>query len=317
MKDLNMNKNFKTIYFIGNGFDLHHSLKTQYIDLKNFIKLTNEDLALKIDKLLLYCGCTDEEIKDWKDLENYFCNINEMDYDSILDNALQNCETNIEKASYWGDAQYNADKIRTDLIETLMELKKSFAGWIESINLNKVKKSKLFTLNKSGLYISFNYTETLEKVYTVEEENIIHIHGKVNEYYVLGHNDIRKAPYTNPHETQCDGITRFPDEDFRCVEVRKILNKTYNEIYDAYYKNSIKIIDKYKDAFKSISNAYKLVFMGLSMGTQDLIYLEEISKHINKKCSIEIYYYSSNDLDRFVSITKKYFSNQQIEYIKW
>ena len=62
---------FNTIYFMGNGFDLHHGLKTQYIDLKNFIVQTNEDLAFKIDKLLSYCGCTDEEIKDWKDLEIY------------------------------------------------------------------------------------------------------------------------------------------------------------------------------------------------------------------------------------------------------
>ncbi|MBR4597312.1 MAG: hypothetical protein IKO42_02815 [Opitutales bacterium] len=33
-----MKENFQTLYIIGNGFDLHHGLKTSYNDFKDFLE---------------------------------------------------------------------------------------------------------------------------------------------------------------------------------------------------------------------------------------------------------------------------------------
>ena len=36
------------------------------------------------------------------------------------------------------------------------------------------------TLDKSALYITFNYTNTLERVYNIDNDNIFHIHGNLD-----------------------------------------------------------------------------------------------------------------------------------------
>ena len=36
------------------------------------------------------------------------------------------------------------------------------------------------TLDKSALYITFNYTNTLERIYNIDNDNIFHIHGNLD-----------------------------------------------------------------------------------------------------------------------------------------
>lgn len=47
----------------------------------------------------------------------------------------------------------------------------------------KLKFKKMFT--KEDLFISFNYTHTLEKIYKVDYKNILHVHGEVGKSNLL------------------------------------------------------------------------------------------------------------------------------------
>ena len=41
----------KTIYILGNGFDLAHGLKTSYMDFKSYLKKYHEDFLVKLEDL--------------------------------------------------------------------------------------------------------------------------------------------------------------------------------------------------------------------------------------------------------------------------
>ena len=77
----------------------------------------------------------------------------------------------------WGFTEENAMKIQ----ELLVDISGFFFRWVNTIDLSKAhKKVNMEKLIRSdeNLVITFNYTETLEKLYEVQERNICYIHGK-------------------------------------------------------------------------------------------------------------------------------------------
>lgn len=56
------------------------------------------------------------------------------------------------------------------------EITKSFTEWIKTLDTTSLKTC--VRLPDAGLYVSFNYTDTLERVYGVDENRILYIHGK-------------------------------------------------------------------------------------------------------------------------------------------
>ncbi|MBE6119972.1 MAG: hypothetical protein E7189_05995 [Erysipelotrichaceae bacterium] len=63
--------------------------------------------------------------------------------------------------------------------------------WIESIDTSIVKPKRLSLVESSDYFLSFNYTDLLEKIYKIED--VLHIHGAVqsidNIDPIMGHNN--------------------------------------------------------------------------------------------------------------------------------
>ena len=71
------------------------------------------------------------------------------------------------------------------MIQLLANIRSGIEEWINSLQISKVKK--VYELDKSSLFITFNYTEVLERVYRIPASNILHIHNKVGEELICGH----------------------------------------------------------------------------------------------------------------------------------
>src|SRR5690606_10247381 len=70
------------------------------------------------------------------------------------------------------------------------ELKKEFRDFILNVNYNVNINEIKISLEKKSFFISFNYTETLEKLYGIEEKDILYLHkkAKTNDLdIILGH----------------------------------------------------------------------------------------------------------------------------------
>src|SRR5690606_34437122 len=72
--------------------------------------------------------------------------------------------------------------------------------WSEVVNqkLNGIdRKTSLIKESHQDIFVSFNYTTTLEDIYNILECNVLHIHGVVDSdnELVLGHSDVYRITY--------------------------------------------------------------------------------------------------------------------------
>ena len=307
------------IYIIGNGFDKHHRLNTGYDNYKSFLKSIDPLLVERFDYYLSLKCIQSEDINKWSELEVYLGYITDFDYDDIIDEAFSSSETDIERASYWYDPEYNVTEISKDLINIMNGIKSYFPDWIYTIEqdiVNKVADVNLI-FPPNSLFLSFNYTLTLEQLYMIPSKRILHIHGKFDEEYILGHNNSKDVPFLHPENIQMDnrGDVVYGD-DFRTVKVKEKINAIYENLYECYYKNSEQLIENYSDFFKQFEYVDKIIFMGFSMGPVDLKYIEEIAKRIKPYCNIEIYFHE-NISDEIIYVCQTYFNKNNITFVEW
>ncbi len=73
--------------------------------------------------------------------------------------------------------------------EIIGEIQESFHDWIQDLNDPETSK-KLHLITESSLFLTFNYTLTLENLYLIPSEQVRHIHGSAigEEELILGHN---------------------------------------------------------------------------------------------------------------------------------
>lgn len=155
-------------FIIGNGFDLAHNLPTKYDpDFKN--------IAKKYEQNNFWDLYQSRNNDIWSDFENLLgC----PDFNSIEEIF------NGYEPDYFSDRESDRDSIiyQVALNGHLQEALNEFANNAEE-SLSKIQRVEYFDhiLVPDGYYISFNYTHTLEHVYGVPCERILHIHGEVGE----------------------------------------------------------------------------------------------------------------------------------------
>jgi hypothetical protein len=254
------------LYIIGNGFDLHHEIRSAYSDFKTFLK-QEDNWWFDLVEDYLSTG------EDWSNLESA---LGDIDIDYIVNNNsvfLPSYTDEDWSDSGYHDFQYEIGKIVDSLSTTL---RTQFANWVRQIAIPDATSSpnRLSTLDIDGLYLSFNYTSTLKLVYSVPETNILHIHGEAampTTELVLGH---AWKPSERKSLNDRPGIE---DQDFRVTEAYDILD----EYFSKTYKQSEKIIQENKVFFSRLQNIQEIVLLGHSLHNVDRDYLDAVVKAIN------------------------------------
>ena len=163
---------------------------------------------------------------------------------------------------------------------------------------------------KNTFFISFNYTDTLEKLYFVPKESICYIHGKANndEELVIGHNksweDLMELADNTP-EPPTEYVT--PEEleewysshgDFITDQTRGVAVREYVNLQ----KDTLRIMSDNEQMFKSLSNVEKVYVYGFSFSYVDIHYIKELISIISPLARWEISYYSDSEKDDFSKI---------------
>ena len=215
------------LIILGNGFDIANELQTGYGDFKTFVEQHNVELFEMLNQI--YC-----KSDLWSNFEYA------LGYPNIK--FLDKLDTLFGINNGIGE-DFAAD------------LKNMFGKWISSIDFSQCYQR--FLLDRSDKYITFNYTETLEQVYEIDEKNIIHIHGRVAQHYYgipleVGHNNrnfsrpLLKATYKKVDEiskklekTICELAEKNEITDI------KIVGHSFNDIDFLYF---CIINEKFKEA---------------------------------------------------------------------
>ena len=263
----------KTLYIIGNGFDLAHDMPTSYRHFQKWLKDSKDENARRLHWALShleeYCDVSDfwgslEEGLGEVDIEEYLKDIKD-EHVGPGGNYIDNYGRVSDAVSAW----YDIDK--EYILENISDF---FAKWIRSIK-EDVEADEEFTqwLDPNGLYLSFNYTSILEKVYNINPQSILHIHGyveNIQDCLEFGHGTIYDLD-------ECEGI----GDKVLGFDADSIA-KHYGDELNKLHKDTESILRRNQQWFDELSkNAIENIYCyGLSFGEVDALYYEEIVKQV-------------------------------------
>lgn len=248
------------LYIIGNGFDLYHGMKTGYSDFKNYVMREDLDVYNAVDE---FAPAGDE----WNELES---SLGDIDFYNIIDECgmyLTSYGAEDFKARDHHNYEFEIERITENLTSNLLE---QFCNWVGKIEVPKEEQCKKFkTIDNKAIFLTFNYTNTLELLYSINKSNIKHIHGSIEDgsEIILGHG-WERTKTVNP----APGI----DQDIREGGGYALIDK----MFDSNFKNCSKIINEESVFFDSLTSVTQIVVIGHSLSDVDSRYFKEILKHV-------------------------------------
>lgn len=276
----------KIVFIIGNGFDICLGLKTKYEDFYNYYlnKETPEDKpqVKNLKEHLKKDHGEEDGYKYWSDLEigmgNYTTNFSSVEdlkeaYYDLNDNLKAYIEE-VNKKDLPSTVKVN--KLIEDLSYPYKYLRTGFRD-----NVRKFLK-KWETSSYETYIISFNYTDTIERILKAKDGNVklkdsyfqrsnllypmVHIHGTVDSYPLIGVND--KMQIKNEQ-------LRENEEVQECL-IKPKLNEMLAHSIDGR-------------AVSLIKNATVICIFGHSLGDSDNMWWELVGERL-KSDSIVIYF---------------------------
>lgn len=264
-----------TIVIIGNGFDIWQGLKTSYKEFQTYY-LTHRDEILK-NLRIKKKKFSDNEGNSYElsDVELIYGNPFEPDnLDNEFWNTFELSLANID--IYRLNLFFGKDKKAVSNMKKSVEnagriLREAFCRWISTINIDSSQSKFMFGDN--CIFINFNYTDTLQKHFGVDENDIIYLHGEACEKdsIIFGHS-------YHPHEPE-EGLKQFGSRFQGLYFVESLLYETDKHVKDNITSMEIELflsevnMDEIKDIY----------VLGHSFGKVDLEYFEYFVRVTNIK----------------------------------
>lgn len=286
----------KTLYIIGNGFDIAHGLDTSYWNFREYLDDIYPEFLEAFEWLygIGRIDFSDPRVSDktrerwektvnhelWSEFEDKMGQPNIIEMmdastsmlnDMNLDGGLTGIEDTMD--SYWED-QYGYVK----------KFEKYVKEWIESVDTSDVIPKRKALIESTDYFLNFNYTDLLENVYKID--NVIHIHGGVSSVAdiepIMGHCNYKDI---KDHQKSAEEA----DEMF--AEGEASIHRAVANYLESIYKDTEWIIGLHQTFWKKLSNVDKVVTIGWSAGSVDLPYLRKIRESVSKNTKWYIYCY--------------------------
>ena len=235
-----------TLYIIGNGFDLHHGLRTSYTDFREYIK----------QKCSYLWNLLSDIYGDALYDNMWWCNFEEM---LAQINFLHLMKSKNREA-------LGSMKIRNLLKGSLPPL---LGSWIKKIGCN-VDPDHSLGINLNPLFFSFNYTMLLEIVYGVKEDNVWHIHDSIKrpDDIVIGHDSDYRELFVRFNQFRDDHPEEYIRMDITDMIIQEVANGA-KKVKERIAQNENRFYDQY-------SWVKHFIAMGFSFNDIDMPYIEKI-----------------------------------------
>ncbi len=247
------------IVIVGNGFDVNHGIPSGYANFKEWLRANDKGLFDFLDRYIDVSG------EWWNDFERNLSGINVPQL--IRETPLKESSTITGlPPSFSHPASWKLDNIHK-------KLSMRFTDWVKTLDIVTVKKT--VDLPIASLYISFNYTNTLERVYGIDENRIAYIHGKAlrGDELIFGHGK-------NQFVLEKDVMRRYGL--YRSENFYKA--GTYGNSEDeltqhvSYWQKYIQLANYYDVLLPAVKNANKVYVYGLSFSEVDFPYIQWITE---------------------------------------
>ncbi|MDR6124047.1 hypothetical protein QFZ87_003644 [Bacillus sp. SLBN-46] len=276
-----------SLFIIGNGFDLAHSLPTSYEHfrqylIRNYPGAVKKSPSFNINSSTMPDGSEvydkDEVVsfimdiiskaepygERWSDIET---SLGRLDFEEYLDEMSYFLDDDDDDDDMWHRAHRNEDAAE-HFYNVTLKTKELFSEWVNSIDISTVlPKKKLQDIIDidNDVFLTFNYTSLLEDLYGAED--VFHIHGErgfqslPGTELIIGHGESR--------------------EDFENTHVGS--EWALSKIHQSLKKDTKEIIRKSRFFFDILPSVKNIYSYGFSFSKVDLAYIKEIINKLNKE----------------------------------
>ena len=266
-----------TLYIVGNGFDLAHGLKTKYNDFRNWLE--ESGFHSFVNRMEALYPDVKNANGEWNDIETALGHFKMKDV-VAYDKKYTDCNS--------------AENVVLPVGNNIKSVTASLSGnlwkWIKSVDLLKTKR--MFLLNENALFVSFNYTLTLETVYEIPQDKAWHVHGSISD------------------KTNVLVIGYGVDEKFDNAPNPTAYNLTDVDKRRNMMTDLIKRVPLYIDKFHKWNNFPKMKaikhvkVIGHSCSKVDRAYFEDIANAISADADWTFYYHASKSKSIMLSLLK-------------
>lgn len=283
-KNLHREKNKDTLYIIGNGFDIHHGLKTNYSDFKNYIEENYKGLLEVIEK---YYDFNYQKLL-WSKFEEGLKGFNPSELEVNFGDYLPDYASD----DFRDRDRYDLERHIEEELEPLkIDLQEAFNSWVNDLKTPSNINDRKIKLEKNAKFLNFNYTTILETNYNVSRENITYIHNRIkeNKNLLYGHSWEPSEWATRRISIMPDGLSEEEQERWREEQSEKYdysIERGYaavDDFFTSIFKNCKTNIDNNKSFFSNLKNITKIYILGHAISEVDLPYYKEIIKRV--ECS--------------------------------
>lgn len=279
------------LYIIGNGFDLHHGLKTSYVNFRDNYAKSKTHFWHRL--LETYGDALNRDMWWW----NFEEMLGKVDYQHLMNSINGVALGSIKIKNILGN-----------------EVPVSIGEWIQIVE-KTAKPEKMMSLDTDALFFTFNYSLLLEKVYGIEGNNVWHIHNSLIDYN-HGENPIVGHDYSFSQLTIQLADYKKAHPNTRGVFVDRVIDEIANEAKKAKDRISLSE-DRFAELYYNIKH---YVIMGFSFNEIDMPYIEEIVKvNGDIHCADwEVYWYSVGEANLFLERLQKLgIKEKKIAFKKW
>ncbi len=264
------------LYIIGNGFDKYHKLPTGYNDFHEFVIANYTEVENIFED---YFQLKANEKGLWSDFES---DLGTFDWKSFFDKKNN---INIQDESFTSSLLFGLeDDLKQETDELIKKIRDAFENWLNQISLDSIDKKIDFEVE--SIFLNFNYTLTLEEVYKIPCENILHIHGDIEKNYdslIFGHNA---------------ELIEMPEIDENGDSTRTIISDSENVSKSPFYafqKPVKEIISENLNFFESLKGIEEIIILGHSLNSIDIPYFQEIVNQTNNNIEWKVSFYEENE----------------------
>lgn len=293
-----------TLYLFGNGFDIAHGIFTPYSAFRSYLEKNHEEFLRRFEAMY--------HIQPLDDTEPWYTDKDQERWDKkVLKELWEAFEEEIghpDVEGMYDMAASLAETMPADGVKDTLDwhwrreygfssdLQKYVLEWLQTIDTSKATvRKKALACSESDLFMTFNYTDTLERVYGIDY--VLHIHGGVPSCSslapIMGHgNRLLIDQYRRKsEEAKEDGI-----------EWAASINSAIARFGESMYKDTSALMSMNESFFSNLGGVGEIVSLGLSFGDVDIPYLERIASQVKPTAKWKIYYYSEKDRRRLKSV---------------
>lgn len=286
------------LYIIGNGFDLHHKVKSSYKDFSEWLKRNNNDLYYTLSSV-----CMVDYL--WKDFEKALGYVNRDYFIDMGDLMLPRSWT--EDDGY-AELFYAQDFVREEADALWKKILKWFRKWVRTVSWTGESDSMKLRIDYEARFITFNYTPFLETQYGIPSENILYIHGKAsdnNRPLVVGH-DV-KDTFDEWYRKAGRATKRHYKGKHAMLPEVEMMTESVEEFYAVSKKPVHEILLRNQWFVSNLYDVKHIYVLGHSLGAVDIPYFKAINEANDypEYLHWHVSYYSEEERFRLEGIMRK------------